>query len=210
MNNNLMIKALLCFVCVGALMCVGLGKLIPEITTVQIIPISFVVSALAAQCYYLSMKKPEETETVVEDGPCREDPHYYFHDYVNGMAAVVKVEFRNKLHTNADITYNYINREGKIISEKWFDLVGPFNEWGCGIIKINDKYNIISKDGVILSNNWYDDIGEFSDGVAKVYWGTDNTINYIDATGNLIWAEWKEESAEVRKVWEAKLAEMNN
>ena len=76
-----------------------------------------------------------------------------------------------------------------------------FNEYGVAIVYDGAAYNIIDNNGKELSMTWFHSIVQFSDGVAKVRW-IDGSVNYIDATGNLIWSEWKEDTPSLISVIE--------
>ena len=76
-----------------------------------------------------------------------------------------------------------------------------FNEYGVAIVYDGAAYNIIDNNGKELSMTWFHSIVPFSDGVAKVRW-IDGSVNYIDATGNLIWSEWKEDTPSLISVIE--------
>ena len=62
-------------------------------------------------------------------------------DFFDGFA---KVQLNNK--------WNYINTDGKIISNQWFDEVGYFID-GLARVKLIDKWSFINKKGEIFKLN---------------------------------------------------------
>ena len=85
--------------------------------------------------------------------------------------------------------YNFITKEGKILSEQWFDWVDDFKD-GFAVVKNEDYvYNFIDKQGKILSEKWFEKAFDFNEGVAVV----EKPIglrNYIDKDGKLLSNEW--------------------
>lgn len=79
--------------------------------------------------------------------------------YIKGFAKVM----------NADTDWNFIDVNGKIISKKWFDWVGDFNE-GIALVKKADGklFNFIDRNGKLISDEWLDWVGEINDGLVKV------------------------------------------
>ena len=93
-----------------------------------------------------------------------------------------------------DRRYNYMNENGQLISQQWFDDAWPFRR-GFGVVELNNQWNYIRPDGTILSDIWFDDCKYFqNDGLATVIKFADktqyNVENLIDTSGNLISAEW--------------------
>ena len=92
----------------------------------------------------------------------------------------------------SDRQYNYIDKQGKLLSEQWFEWVGIFYK-GFARVRISDKqYNFINKNGKFLSAEWFEWIGNFYDGFARVQ-RSDRQYNYIDKQGKLLseqWFEW--------------------
>ena len=102
----------------------------------------------------------------------------YFSD---GLAEVQRV--------NSD--WNFINKNGKLISDEWFNYVRDFKD-GFAVVRNKDyEYNFIDKHGKILFNEWFIDVGHFNDGFAKVQRG-DGLWNFIDKDGKLLSNEWFE------------------
>ena len=66
-----------------------------------------------------------------------------------------------------DGKWNFINAEGKLLSEQWFDDTYRFSE-GFAVVTLDRKYNFINTKGKMLSEQWFDDAWNFSDGFAVV------------------------------------------
>ena len=92
---------------------------------------------------------------------------------------------------NCERQYNFIDKDGKILSEQWFEWAEDFQE-GFAVVKNEDYvYNFIDKKGKILSEKWFEKAFDFNEGVAVV----EKPIglrNYIDKDGKLLSDEWFE------------------
>ena len=92
---------------------------------------------------------------------------------------------------NCERQYNFIDKDGKILSEQWFEWIGDFYD-GFAVVKNEDYvYNFIDKKGKILSEKWFEKAFDFNEGFAVV----EKTIglrNYIDKDGKLLSDEWFE------------------
>ena len=90
---------------------------------------------------------------------------------------------------NCERQYNFIDKDGKILSEQWFEWAEDFQE-GFAVVKNEDYvYNFIDKKGKILSEKWFEKAFDFNEGFAVV----EKTIglrNYIDKDGKLLSNEW--------------------
>ena len=82
---------------------------------------------------------------------------------------------------------NFINTEGRVLSQQWFDWVCDFEE-GAAKVKLNDKWNFINTEGQILSKQWFDSIWYFEEGVAKVK--LNGKWNFINHKGQLLSEQW--------------------
>ena len=67
----------------------------------------------------------------------------WIEDFEEGFA---RVELNGK--------WNFINTEGRILSNQWFDAMRNFNE-GFARVKLNGKWNFINTKGRILSQQWF-------------------------------------------------------
>ena len=85
--------------------------------------------------------------------------------------------------------YNFITKDGKILSEQWFAWVDDFKD-GFAVVKNEDYvYNFIDKKGKILSEKWFEKAFDFNEGFAVV----EKPIglrNYIDKDGKFLSNEW--------------------
>ena len=90
---------------------------------------------------------------------------------------------------NCERQYNFIGKDGKILSEQWFAWVDDFKD-GFAVVKNEDYvYNFIDKQGKILSEKWFEKAFDFNEGFAVV----EKPIglrNYIDKDGKLLSNEW--------------------
>ena len=86
----------------------------------------------------------------------------------------------------ADSLYNYIDKDGKLLSNEWFKLLGDFDDNGFALIQRTDGlWNFITKDGKILSNEWFMWVDDFRDGLARVK-RTNGEQAKIDKTGKIV------------------------
>ena len=88
-----------------------------------------------------------------------------------------------------DRKYNYIDKQGKLLSEKWFEWAFDFND-GFAVVKNEDYvYNFINRQGKFLSEQWFEKAFGFNDGFAVVGKPID-LRNYIDKDGKLLSEQW--------------------
>jgi len=83
--------------------------------------------------------------------------------------------------------YNFINAEGKLLSEQWFDEAYKFFE-GFARINLNGKYNFINAEGKLLSERWFDGAWHFSEGFARVV--LCRKWNHINKEGKILSEQW--------------------
>ena len=89
----------------------------------------------------------------------------------------------------SDRKYNFIDKNGKILSDEWFEWAGIFYD-GFARVRISDKqYNFIDTKGNILLDEWFKWIGDFNNGFARVQRG-DELYNFIDKNGKILSDEW--------------------
>lgn len=62
-----------------------------------------------------------------------------------------------------DDKYNFINTEGQLVSNQWFDGVQIFHE-GFAIVELDGKWNFINTEGQVLSQEWFDGAWTFYGG----------------------------------------------
>jgi len=171
------------------------------------------ILAFAIMMYLIlkhSIFKKDETaeqKDAEESVGVNEDPAYYYHDYQHDYSVVEKVTFFNRDHTAGRCWFSFVNKKGEFITSKWYDGVSDFNEYGIATVMTGNKFNIIDVNGNELCTNWFSEIGEFSDGVAKVVWPTDGTVNFINTKGEIIWENWAKELESMRNYYNTKKQE---
>ena len=88
-----------------------------------------------------------------------------------------------------DRLWNFIDKNGKYLSDEWFDWVDDFYD-GVAIVKRCDElYNFIDKEGKYLTDEWFVYVGYFYEGFAFVQ-RSDYLYNYIDKQGHPLSDEW--------------------
>lgn len=92
-------------------------------------------------------------------------------EFINGFATVV---LNNK--------YNFIDGDGNLLSQQWFDMTGDFLE-GFAVVQLYGKYNFINTEGEIAFKRWFDMATSFFDGFAEVR--LNDTYYKLDTEGNL-------------------------
>ena len=85
----------------------------------------------------------------------------------------------------ADDKYNYIDKQGKILSEEWFYNVYSFYDGLAKVQRCNGLWNFIDANGKIISDEWFIYVDMFNDGLAKVK-RTNGEWAKIDKTGKII------------------------
>ena len=114
----------------------------------------------------------KNTQKMLDDGTPLNEIFDYVGDFSRGLALV---ELNGK--------WNYIDTDGKLLSEKWFDYVGYFSE-GFANVQLNGKLNFIDTEGKLRSNQWFDYVDDFIEGVARVK--INGKYNFIDTEGKLL------------------------
>ena len=84
-----------------------------------------------------------------------------------------------------DKKYNFINKNGKLLSDEWFYNVYSFYDGLAKVQRGNGLWNFIDANGKIISDEWFIYVDMFNDGLAKVK-RTNGEWCQIDKTGNLI------------------------
>ena len=90
---------------------------------------------------------------------------------------------------NWEKKYNFINKDGKLLSKQWFIWVGFFHDGLARVQRTNGDWNFIDKEWNYLSEKWFEWVGDFYDGFAVVKRANDE-YNYIDKNGKLLSNEW--------------------
>ena len=86
--------------------------------------------------------------------------------------------------------WNFINDEGKFLSNQWFDYCEGFYEGFAGV-ELNRKWNFINEEGELISNQWFDYCNSFNEGFASV--NLNDKCNFINQEGELISNQWFDE-----------------
>ena len=89
----------------------------------------------------------------------------------------------------SDKLYNFINRQGKFLSDEWFKFVDYFKDGFARVQRTNSEYNYIDKNGKIISEQWFKLVDYFNNGFARVQ-RSDNLCNFINKDGKLLTDEW--------------------
>ena len=152
--------------------------------------ISWVVIIILSYILYIiiySKVTEQQVPQVVYQDPTIK---YYYHPYSNGFCRVEKITFYSDGNVSSE--FNFFNKEGEYISDKWYPGVSDFCADGVALVTDGEMYNFINGEGKIMSTNWFYGIDPFIDGVAKVKW-KDNTVNFVGIDGKCLWKEWKPE-----------------
>lgn len=152
------------------------------ISWVVIIILSYVLYILI----YSKVTEQQVPQVVYQDPTIK----YYYHPYSNGFCRVEKITFYPDGNVSSE--FNFFNKEGEYISDKWYPGVSDFCADGVALVTDGEMYNFINGEGKIMSTNWFYGIDPFIDGVAKVKW-KDNTVNFVGVDGKCLWKEWKPE-----------------
>lgn len=115
---------------------------------------------------------------------------YFYNDYCNGFCRVEKITMTEQGQILSE--FNFLNKEGNYISEKWYPAVSDFCEEGTALVTDGEMYNFINTEGNIVCNNWFYGIEPFVNGIAKVRW-KDNTVNFVTTEGKYLWEDWRPE-----------------
>lgn len=150
------------------------------ISWVVIIILSYVLYIII----YSKVTEQQVPQVVYQDPTIK----YYYHPYSNGFCRVEKITFYPDGNVSSE--FNFFNKEGEYISDKWYPGVSDFCADGVALVTDGEMYNFINGEGKIMSTNWFYGIDPFSDGVAKVKW-KDNTVNFVGIDGKCLWKEWK-------------------
>ena len=118
----------------------------------------------------------DEVQDLLDSGKEPEEIFETISDFSDGFAIV---QLNGK--------WNFINTEGKIISNQWFDIVGNFRG-GFARVQLNGKYNFINTEGKIISNQWFYYAYYFSEGFAEVQ--LNGKRNFINTEGKIISNQW--------------------
>lgn len=108
-----------------------------------------------------------------------EEPTYVF-DYVGDFSEGFAVVGLNE-------KFNFINKEGKLLSGQWFGSAHDFRD-GFATVLLNRKCNFINQEGRLLSDQWFDSVYDFYNGFAVVE--LNEKYNVINQEGKIISSQW--------------------
>ena len=108
-----------------------------------------------------------------------ESPERIFHYVDNFKDGYARVELNKK--------WNFINKNGEFLSDKWFDIVGDFREDCAGVV-LNNKCNFINKNGEIVSDKWFDEVYDYIEGYSRVV--SKDKWNFINKNGEILSDKW--------------------
>ena len=110
-------------------------------------------------------------------------------DYLYYRDGLAKVRKGKK---GEDIRSNYIDRNGKLLYDKWFRTLESFSD-GFAVVQGEDGlWNYIDKRGNYLCDQWFSYACKFIEGFAVVQRkeGDKVTYNVIDLHGNYVFDQW--------------------
>ena len=85
-----------------------------------------------------------------------------------------------------DSKWNFINQDGKLLSNEWFGYVDYFKNRLARVQRKEDKKcNYINKNGKIISDEWFNRVFDFKDGLAVVE-RTNGEFCKIDKQGRIV------------------------
>lgn len=94
-----------------------------------------------------------------------------------------------KVQRLVDGKCNYIDANGKIISNTWYEWIGDFYDDFALVGRENHEYNYIDKEGKIISEQWFKWLDLFRDEFTRVK-NFNDEFNFIDKQGKLLSEEW--------------------
>ena len=83
---------------------------------------------------------------------------------------------------------NYINIDGELLSDQWFDECYNMDREGFFRVKMGDKYNYLNADGELLSDQWFDVACVFYDGFGIIE--LNDKSNFINTDGEILSDQW--------------------
>ena len=89
----------------------------------------------------------------------------------------------------SDRLWNFIDKNGNYLSEKWFNCIGDFYDGFAKVKRKDNKWNFIDTNGKLLAKQWFEWIDYFHDGFARVQ-RSEKLWNLIDKQGNYLFKEW--------------------
>ena len=115
-------------------------------------------------------EKEEEFDDTMAGGEYKIDKYdpYFFDKSGQRCSADAIGNFHNDFAiVKKDEKVNYIDSEGKLLSDDWFDACNDFED-GFGLVMKDMKKNFIGSNGSYLLDIWVDRAGDFMGGTAPV------------------------------------------
>ena len=85
-----------------------------------------------------------------------------------------------------DDKWNFIDKNGNYLSDKWFDWADNFQEDFARVQRTNGEYNFINKQGKYLSKEWFKWVGDSDEYDLAIVERINGELCKIDKTGKLI------------------------
>ena len=110
-------------------------------------------------------------------------------DYLYYRDGLAKVRKGKK---GEDIRSNYIDRNGKLLCDKWFRSIESFSDGFAVVQGENGLWNYIDKQGNYLCDQWFSYACKFIEGFAVVQRSEREKVSYnvIDLHGDYIFDQW--------------------
>ena len=110
------------------------------------------------------------------DAQGNEQLFYRLENFKDGFARVQRTDGK----------WNFINQDGKLLSNEWFGYVDYFKNRLARVQRKEDKKcNYINKNGKIISDEWFNRVFDFKDGLAVVE-RTNGEFCKIDKNGKIV------------------------
>lgn len=95
------------------------------------------------------------------------DPYFFTRDGERVDADAIGQFHNDFAIIKKDGKVNFVNNEGQILSDEWFDACNDFED-GFGLVSKDRKKNFIGSNGQLLLDIWVDRAGDFIGGEAPV------------------------------------------
>ena len=96
-----------------------------------------------------------------------------------------KKEELTRVQRTSDSKYNFISKDGKLLSDKWYNWADDFKDGFARVQREDKQYNYITKDGKIISSEWFNYVDYFYEYDFAVVLRTNGEWNFIDKTGKI-------------------------
>ena len=123
-------------------------------------------------------------------------------EFVESLDSIIDntpvAESKYKPIQREDGKWNYINDQGKYLSDQWFDNADDFSE-GWAIVKLDDKWNLIDASGKYIVSIWCDWVDRFIDGWAPIK--LNDQWNFANSKGEYLSNVWFEDADSFSLGW---------